>query len=199
MKMTIKLNSLDRWTLLPRGKAIAFVGTDARRVRLHVNAQFECGLYIRFDGGEERFLAAVPAGLETVDFTAAGNFVVSPSDGEIEIWYQTAEDEPTYFENLDPVIFTKIIQRRKRNVDLELMMFKANQNAAVREAAMQREFSAQLDAIKASIVAPAPVPASKKDKANVAPRKTDKPVVPAEPEQDGGPSVAPESESEAGS
>lgn len=198
--MTIKLNSLDRWQRLEEGKAIGFAGAESRRVRLHVNCLNETALYLTPEKGNPRLLTVVGAGLNTVEFAAGGNFVVWADEKEAgELWFQTAEHEPTHFENLEPVIFTKIIQRRKRNTDLELMMFRAGQNAAAREAAMQREFTAQLDAIKASIAspAPAPAPAPKKDKKDVAPRKTDKPVVPAEPEQDGSDGVAPEGDGEA--
>lgn len=145
----VKLNSLSRWRLLEKGKAIHFaaLGNGERRIRLTVNAQLETALWLRNADGEERFLAALNPGVNLVEFMAVGPFAVVPSDGENEIWYQTAEAEPNHVVISDPVIFTGIPQRRQRNPQLEAIMYMMRQNQAENEkrlAAQAQAFAAEL-------------------------------------------------------
>jgi hypothetical protein len=186
--MTIKLNNLDRWTRLPADKAIGFAGGADRRVRVHFNVDAPTALRTLQEDGEDRFLTVIPVGLSTLEFYYGGAFSVYPSDAN-EVWYQTAEDEPTFFENLDPVIFTKIMQRRARNPELERMFRLMRRNEDARFARLSSEMDARLqEAVAAASAAPAPVvpsPAPKKGKSNVPSGKAVEPVLPPVSEQDG--------------
>lgn len=170
----VKLNSLSRWRLLEKGKAIHFaaLGNGERRIRLTVNVQLETALWLRDADGEERFLAALNPGVNLVEFMARGPFAVVPSDGDNELWYQTAEAEPNHVVISDPVIFTGIPQRRQRNPQLEAIMYMMRQNQLANEqkiAAQAEAFEKQLAKVKgeadAATAAKPPVGGDKPPKA----------------------------------
>ena len=146
--MTIKLHSLSRWALLPNDRRLVLDGgavDHERRIRLSTNCNAETALYIKLADGEHRLLAVVPAGLETVEFSAAGRLEIeSSAQGEQEVWYQTADLEPTFVEVRDPVIFTELAQRRTRNPELEAMMYRMQINIERRMAEQASEHNAAL-------------------------------------------------------
>ena len=120
---------------------ITFAGRNFRRVRLHVNVSDQTPLNLQLDGGEIRLLTVVPTGLSTVEFMHGGSFGVWP-DRDVEVWYQTAEDEPTSVKSVGES-FTTIHQRPARNLELERIMFVQEQNQRKREA----HFMAQIEAL----------------------------------------------------
>lgn len=149
--MTIKLHSLSRWERLPNDKTLLLPGAPGdgeRRVRLQVNCSHETALYVHVhEWGTSRLLAVVPAGLETVEFSASGLLEIDTSaQGDQEVWYQTADIEPTHTIVRDPVIFTELAQRRHRNPELEEIMYRMqvnierrlNQQAEEHQAAIAR-------------------------------------------------------------
>lgn len=145
--MTVKLHSLSRWLPLNSGDAIVFEkssGTGERRVRLHLNLARQTTFFVEDKDGA-RLLATLPAGLETVEFSAAGKVAVFAEDGAAEVHYQTSEYEPTHVRVVDPVIFTKIANRRHRNPELEEMMFRMNQNLERRLAIQAAEIEAAFE------------------------------------------------------
>lgn len=146
----IKLNDLDRWQLLPKGKALQLPSPIARRVRLSVNVPERCNLYVTFETGETRFLASVGPGLDELEFSARGNLAIGrdwpermPDDGEPEFWFLTAEHERPRFESVTEA-FAEIVQRAPRNYDLEMMMWRAEQNANRRIAAQFAEMEKRM-------------------------------------------------------
>lgn len=141
--MTVKLNSLARWASLPSTDAIVFEGSDVgeRRVRINFNLEGVTTFFIGDDGGEE-FLCTIGPGLETVEFNVAGAFKVYAEKGSGVVHYQSADLEPTFHEIADPVIFTRIAQRRHRNPELEEMMYRMQAN-------IERRLAAQADEMEA--------------------------------------------------
>lgn len=127
--MVVKLNSLSRWSSLPSDKAIVFEGSGIgeRTVRLHLNLEAVTSFFIGADD-KELFLVTMQPGVDTVEFSATGTFRVYAEEGSGAVLYQSADLEPTFAEIIDPVIFTKIANRRHRNPELEEMMFRMNQN-----------------------------------------------------------------------
>lgn len=142
--MVVKLNSLARWAMLPEGQAIAFEGSNVgeRRVRINFNLEAVTAFFIGDEEGES-FLCTIGPGLETVEFNVAGSFNVYPEKGSAAVHYQSADLEPTFVEVPDPVIFTKIAQRRQRNPELEEIMYRMNAN-------MERRLAAQASEIEAA-------------------------------------------------
>ncbi len=143
--MTVKLNSLSRWTVLAPDTAVVFAGSDIaeRRVRIDFNLEAVTSFFIDL-GGQERFLCTLPEGQETVEFNAAGTFRIYAEKGSGVVHYISADLEPTFSEVVDPVIFTKIASRRHRNPELEEMMFRMNQNLERRLAQQADEFETAL-------------------------------------------------------
>ncbi|KIV61444.1 hypothetical protein SZ54_4716 [Rhizobium sp. UR51a] len=144
--MVVKLNSLARWSALAPEQAIVFAGSDIaeRRVRIDFNLEAATSFFIVDNDGVENFLCALPQGQETIEFNALGTFRVYAEKGSGVVQYVSADLEPTFSEVVDPVIFTKIANRRHRNPELEEMMFRMNQNLERRLAQQADEFEAAL-------------------------------------------------------
>lgn len=143
--MTVKLNSLSRWSVLAPDTAVVFAGSDIaeRRVRIDFNLEAVTSFFIDL-GGKEEFLCTLAEGQETVEFNAAGTFRIYAEKGSGIVRYISADLEPTFSEVVDPVIFTKIANRRHRNPELEEMMFRMNQNLERRLAQQADEFETAL-------------------------------------------------------
>lgn len=133
--------------MLEAGSAINFAAAaeGARRVRLNVNCANPTTFYFESADGP-RLLAAVPAGVDVIEFNAEGAFAVFPQEGAGEVHYQTSETEATAHHVVDPVVFTKLAQRRHRNPEMEEMMFRMQQN-------MERRLAQQADEIAAALSA----------------------------------------------
>ncbi|MBB4952250.1 hypothetical protein H4S14_000292 [Agrobacterium vitis] len=144
--MVLKLNSLSRWSVLPANQAIVFAGDDLgeRTVRLNLNLEAVTSFFIAF-GKDEMFLVTMQPGVDTVEFSAAGTFRVYAEEGSGAVLYQSADLEPTFSEIVDPVIFTKIANRRHRNPELEEMMFRMNMNIERRLAEQAHELEAAFE------------------------------------------------------
>lgn len=141
--MTVKLNSLIRWSVLDAKDAIVFEGTGAaeRRIRIDFNLEAVTAFYIGDEDGE-KFLCTIGPGLETVEFNVAGAFKIYAETGSGAVHYLCSGQEPTSVEIPDPVIFTRIAQRRTRNPEMEEMMHRMQLN-------MERRFAAQADELAA--------------------------------------------------
>ena len=142
--MVVKLNSLSRWAALDPKQSIVFDGSDIaeRRVRIDFNLEAATSFFIVDRDGVEDFLCALPAGQETIEFSAAGKFSVYAEAGSGAVHYISADLEPTFSEVVDPVIFTKIANRRHRNPEVEEMMYRMQVNADRRAAQQVGELEA---------------------------------------------------------
>jgi hypothetical protein len=126
--MTINLNSLDRWKVLPAGKAVLFDRPDAqRRARINFNCAAQTVLHVE-DANGPRLLTSVPPGLSTVQFSVKGAFAIMTDKGSGEVHYQTADIEPTSHQAVDEKVFTKLATRRQRNPELEAIMHQLTLN-----------------------------------------------------------------------
>lgn len=143
--MTIKLNSLARWALLPSDEAIVFEGhgDTERTVRISFNLEAVTTLFLGDEDGGENLLVTAGPGLETVEFNVAGSFKVYAEKGSGIVHYLSAEMEPVHFEVPDPKIFTRIAQRRHRNPEVEEMMARAQMNMERRFAQLAAESDAR--------------------------------------------------------
>nr|WP_316650681.1 hypothetical protein [uncultured Gellertiella sp.] len=148
--MTIKLNSLSRWAVLRAKEALGFDGPDdvERLVRLNLNCQSPTDVWISRRDGEISFLCFAPAGLETIEFYIDGAFSLLFDDERGEVQYNCAEFEPSHFEIDDPVIFTKIAERRDRNPAMEEMLYRAQVNVERRLAQQADEYQMALAAME---------------------------------------------------
>ncbi|AYM14604.1 hypothetical protein G6L58_25040 [Agrobacterium tumefaciens] len=145
--MVVKLNSLSRWLSLDNTKAILFSGNeDAERLlRIQFNLENVTTFYIGRDEMDADLLCTIGPGQETVEFYAQGDFYVFAEKDAGMVKYQSADLEPTFSEVVDPVIFTKIANRRHRNPEMEEMMYRAQLNMERRFASLAGEFEAALE------------------------------------------------------
>lgn len=114
----VDLKDLSRWLLVMPGTGIEFERPDARTVRIELFAQSLAGVSLVREDGEIQFLANVEE-LTLLEFVEAGRFEVIV---DAPCYMYSAEFETVAFTVPDPVIFTKIAERRQRSPELEYMM-----------------------------------------------------------------------------
>ncbi|MGB3645285.1 MAG: hypothetical protein WBA15_12475 [Mesorhizobium sp.] len=157
----IKLDSLSRWRALEAGSVLTLPGGKVeRRIRLQVNSPGRAALYVVGDGGEMSFLAA-PDGRDVVEFSAAGDVRLTTTAQDV--FCHVAELEPTSFVVEDAETYTKVMQRRSRNPELEQMMFLMNLNMDRRLAAQAAQFEERLKANGTAIHVGAPAEPAESD------------------------------------
>lgn len=154
--MVVRVNNLSKWECLKPGVGLELPEGQRRQIRIEVN----CVAPTRFDVVEGRsptdpdakhtFLAVVQ-GLEVLDFRAGGRgpvHVVPQSDDEV--WYFTNDGGVGSQKQANPVSFVQIATRATRNPELELMMFKAQQNELRRDAKLADEIRKMREAVAAN-------------------------------------------------
>lgn len=137
----IKLDSLSRWSHLPKGDILTLTGDTERRIRLNVNCPKRIRLYVVNEFGELQFLAS-PDGRDVIDFAACGNIQITTQDDDV--YFYTAENEPTFSIFPDAEIFTRIAERAARNPDLDHMLYLQQINMERRFAQMEANVSTRV-------------------------------------------------------
>lgn len=152
-----RLFNIDKWKRLEDGTAVNFGNTNSRRVRLDVNSAGPCWVAHTDANGNTTLLGKVD-GRDVLEFATPGEFALTV-DGA-DLWFYTIDGENFSFSIPDADSFTKIIERRPRNHQLELMMYLQNQNMERRLADQREELAQLLDrrqqASAASAAQPAP-------------------------------------------
>ena len=142
-----RLFNLDKWQVMPEGRALKFDTDRPRVIRLDVNSSGPTNLYVMWRGqvdeehAEATFLAHVH-GRDVIEFHTPGAFALV-CDGEPCSVYSVDGDVWTLVDPA-PEIFTRIHERRVRNPDLELIVAKMQQN-------MERRLAIQADELRAVI------------------------------------------------
>ena len=158
-----RIHNLADWHLVEPGKAINFERADKRRVLLHVNAPAPAALYYHSSDGEVILLGRV-IGRDTIEFSTMGEFALTAEDGDV--WFQTIDGEQIEIVIPDPVILTKIIERRARNPEFDRMMYEMRKNMEDRYAQQRDELVALLAGREADAAASAAEPAPAGDGAS---------------------------------
>lgn len=136
-----RLFNVSKWSRLVEGGALSFESNRPRVVRLEVNSRMPVGLYLLdVPSGATMFLATT-CGRDTVEFHCGGNFSLV-SDGECYIY--TADGESIHHESPDPVIFTRIADRRGVPPEIRAITETMNRNLERRLAQQASEFNAIL-------------------------------------------------------
>lgn len=135
-----RLFNIDKWHRVEADTAIHFGNPTPRRVRIDVNAPGTVQLFYADGNGETTFLATV-TGRDIIEFGCAGEFSILTSGSDCYIY--TVDGEDFSFAIPDAQVLTKIIERRARNPELEMMQFMMNQNIQ-RRMDQQREELEQL-------------------------------------------------------
>ena len=144
-----KIFNLGKWFELPRDARLQFTTDRPRTVRFEVNAPVETRLYVATDIGAQadglcRFLALVK-GRDTIEFSADGAFsLLADDDGQEAVWVFTADGDDVSIQLDAPETFTKIVERRRRNPELEYMVAVMERNVNARLAQQAAEFERRL-------------------------------------------------------
>ncbi|GHA11863.1 hypothetical protein GCM10007989_02760 [Devosia pacifica] len=132
--MVKKIGNLRKWRQLQPGEGLTLQGKPYRRIKLELNATSATAVYALYtakDGEEVGTFLANVEGAETIEFAAYGDVDLTFL-GEGEVYYATDDGDKRSFNNPHAVNFTKIATRRSRNPELEMMMFKMEQNMQAR-------------------------------------------------------------------
>ena len=123
--MVVRIHNLDKWRMIETGEVLELAPGPLRKMRFEVN----CEHPTRFDVKTPDALTfiAVVQGYEVLEFTAGEGAALVPSS-EGEVWYFTNDgDQIATGASAEAVPFTRIMQRKARNRELEFMMMKAEQ------------------------------------------------------------------------
>lgn len=140
--MVVRIHNLTKWSVIQPGEALDLPGEELRNVVLDLRVTERTRVDVVADGGVW-FLAVIePAdGVQRLEFGVTGKVELAFStDGEV--WFFTDDGDSIAYENPEAVSFTKIANRRSRNPQLEMMMFKQEQNARRREELLMAEIAA---------------------------------------------------------
>lgn len=150
-----KIRNISDWIRVEDGKAINFERTNGRLVRLQVNAPQPVCLDYADANGETTFLARV-VGRDVVEFTCSGEFAIIVTGGDL--WLHTVDGEQIHFEIPEAVTFTKLVERRQRNPELELMERRMHENFRRLLLAQQQQMAVVVDQRVAAATAAASQP-----------------------------------------
>lgn len=138
-----RMFNLDKWRYLAQGEVIRFTSDRPRTVRLEVNAEDKCKFFVA-EGAEDPVFLAVVEGRDALEFSAQGEFDLLVTGGSAAIY--TADGDDWSVAEVDGATFTKIVERRMRNPELEYMMFVQNQNMEKRLAQQADELQRRFEA-----------------------------------------------------
>lgn len=152
-----RLTNVDKWFVLEAGKSLNFENAAPRKIRLDVNAEAPARLYYVDGNGETTFLALV-SGRDVVEFYNHGEFAVT-ADGA-DVWLYTIDGEDVSFSIPEAETFTKLVERRTRNPEVEMMQYMMKANMQAMLDAQRDEMARLLDqrdqAARAAAAQPAP-------------------------------------------
>lgn len=138
-----RLGSLDKWFRLVEGEAAQFTNERPRNVRIEVNAPVKVALeYIDLrpeTAGEVHFLALVE-GLDVIEFGSFGPFQLAVGAGEVMLNTVDGIDVSRRVIGAQP--FTKIVERRRRDPQMEYMFQKMQENMQFNLARQAAEYDA---------------------------------------------------------
>lgn len=131
----IKIRKFNEWVALKEGDGLKLPSDKMRTVRLELNAPGETNLAVKQDG-KWTYLCTFQ-GNEILELGWSGDLELK-ADGPI--WYYTPERDKRHITVENPVVFTRILNRRKRNPEMEALMYKLQEN-------MQSRMDAQIQEI----------------------------------------------------
>lgn len=145
--------SVYDWQKLPEKEQIT-VQSDVpgqRVVRLRVNAPQRVALYLLLPDLVDPVFLSTVHGLDEIQFNVDGDYKLFALGGEL--WFDTLDGVRADVEAVEPDSFTTIAERQPRNIELELVERKMQQNIERRMAALMTAMSDKLEAKEQEIEA----------------------------------------------
>lgn len=133
-----KIFNLDKWVHVEEGSTLHFLRDKPRHVAIDVNCPGDACFYVLYDapppkegeeqpeGTAEQWFLGLARGRDRFEFAVKGDFKLYVEEGDA--WIASSDGEYVHGIVDDPVIFTKIANRRARNPHLEMMQFMMQQN-----------------------------------------------------------------------
>ena len=153
-----RIQNITDWKCVEHGGALNLKGGVHRRIRLDVNAPGAVVLNYVTGDGEVTFLARV-LGRDVIELWAGHDEFAIVVDGG-ECWFQSVDGEDFSFSIPDAETITRIVTRRPRNHELELMNYTMQQNMERRYAQMredmEREWARRAEAPASAAAQPKP-------------------------------------------
>lgn len=118
------LKELTRWVEVT-DKGVRFPNEVPRKIRLEVLAEKEESLYIK-DGKDKPFYIGTFHGYDVVQFNVQSDCSLQATGAGVKVF--TTEFQSEVIELPDAVSFTRLVQRRVRNPELEMIEHKMRQN-----------------------------------------------------------------------
>lgn len=148
--MVRRIHNIGGWLCLQPGEAFQLSADKRRAIRIDFNSEDRAAVHLVDSDGVVTFLSVVD-GLQTIEFTAGHDepmpdgverkpLVVSATC-ESPVWYRTIDGDVEHYSSTAES-FVKVATRRARNPQLELMMFKQEQNMKRREALLSEQIAA---------------------------------------------------------
>lgn len=175
--MTIQLMDLRKWFHLDQGEVAEFHKENARTVRIDINTPVSTLLYIKQKGDKEEQFLAVVYGRDRIEFSVDGPFDLWSDTGEL--WFYTVDGADFTVSVVDHASFTRIVERRVRNPELEFMMHTMYQNMERRLAATADELKEQYERRERQRSAAAAAPVTNGDTASGQTKQSVKPDEPS--------------------
>lgn len=130
-----KLHELSRYVAVT-DKGVKFPQDEFRKIRLEVLAEKETSLYIK-DGKDEPAYIGTFRGFDIVEFHVKGPTLLQADGPGVKVF--TTEFQSDVIEIPDAVSFTRVVERRERNPELEKMQAVMEQNMARRLRQLERD------------------------------------------------------------
>lgn len=138
-----RIHDVKKWKHVAAGGAMNFSDVRERRVRLDVNSAGPATLYY-VDGNGETTLLALVHGRDVVEFQSHGEtFAIAVEDNDI--WAYTVDGDDVSFRIDEAVTFTKLVERRARNPEVEMMAYLMRENFRRLQEGQVRELEQLLD------------------------------------------------------
>lgn len=153
-----RIFNVDRWVVIEPGQILDYPSERPRLVRVEVNSPGPACLYL-IDANQESYFLAKVDGRDTIEFISPGAFGLTVDSGVCSVYTVDGTSAAHVVEA--PVSFTKIVERRRRNPELEYIAAQMSANmqrmleaqSAEREAVYQRRERERDDRAKAAIAA----------------------------------------------
>lgn len=133
-----RIFNVENWVVIEPGQVLEYPSDRPRLVRIEVNSAQETALYM-LNASSEAFFLALVKGRDTIEFVSPGKFSLSVDGAACSIY--TVDGSNIAHTVEAPVSFTRIVERRRRNPELELIaaQMAANMNRLMDQQAQERE------------------------------------------------------------
>lgn len=133
-----RIFNVENWIVIEPGQVLEYPAEKPRLVRLEVNAAAESQLFM-LNAANEAFFLALVKGRDTIEFVSSGKFSLSVAENACSVY--TVDGSNIAHTVEAPQSFTRVVERRRRNPELEIIaaQMAANMNRILEQQSSERE------------------------------------------------------------